>query len=988
MKNDKTKIYSDDTKTTVYGVSEKLTKQTVHNLKAGDNITLNKKEYKIIEIISESTGEAVIYKIEDNKRNPFALKLYFEFNNTENEPNTEALSRIKKIQDADILNLIDYGTGINKYEGKYCFEISDYAFGLDLLSVNRLKSKYTPDFIEKEVLPQIFLGIEKLHENKIYHCDLKPQNVFFLDKDQKEIVIGDYGSAKTFDFDAEKKSRKTTTVKGTDFYLPPEQARGFISEKNDYYSFGMILLHLFYPEKILLNINKPKSLSHEKLKQIIERQFEGKPIIDFNPKYKRINELIAGLTLMDFKLRWGKEQVEKWIKGEQIKVTYQKSAKAPSGNQISTEKGLNFGKYIINTPNDLRDYILNDKNWYQDLIEDRDNWNDFNRWALGLYSGDKRKRSAFNRVVNYYNQEGIDFISEAIIRFFIPEHPVIFGFKSFDFAGSDDLKKTTAEAFSYLISELWDSSADNDIKFYLFRYEFALRQLKDRQTEVLNLLKILYHELNTKEKIRADFYNYKVYAYRYVSKKSLNNIKRFLCRYLPAKSNIQLTHLDEQNKIFYKIKKTLTDYFTEIGIGNSLIVNDSENSIFLAFPANYDSPEDFYNKTVNIIIAVICRNHLIDEETLVDNNLEIFKKSFIHAYYIQFEKLKREYNEFEKKLSKKIKRHNFVKSNLKEIESIIKKKIYHKIDSVHKIIEKIERYLNEQKITEEQRRQEKRDRRRNRLDFVGPIIFPVSIVILVTLFINIHRIPELFDYFKPEINYENIEDKEIALDQIKMIFVKGGTFKPGEPDKKNSKTVSLNDFYISKYEITNEQFFHFLNFYGNFYVKDGKYKGKAIESIFIDSLSKKPWKCYPGDEDKPVFVTWYGANEYCKWAGGRLPTEAEWEYAARGGNKSKGYRYSGSNNYEEVAWFKENDYIRRHNVGEKKPNELKIYDMSGNEREWCADWYDKKNQKKVIKGGGSGNFDSYQGYTVYFRDKDKIDESVGFRLCKDIEEGK
>jgi serine/threonine protein kinase len=86
-----------------------------------------------------------------------------------------------------------------------------------------------------------------LHQHRIYHCDLKPQNIFFLDEAQIDIVIGDYGSAKTFEFDAEKQSRKTTTVKGTDFYLPPEQARGFISEKNDYYSFGMILLHLVYP---------------------------------------------------------------------------------------------------------------------------------------------------------------------------------------------------------------------------------------------------------------------------------------------------------------------------------------------------------------------------------------------------------------------------------------------------------------------------------------------------------------------------------------------------------------------------------------------------------------------------------------------------------------------------------------------------------------------------------------------------------------------
>jgi len=233
-KSDKTKTYSDSNKTSIYEDSVKLTKKSVHNLKAGDKIVLKDKEYLIIEIISESTGEAVIYKVKDTEKNTFALKLYYEFHNAENEPNTEALTRIQNIEDEDILKLIDFGTGVNKFRGKYCYEISDFAHGFDLLSIESIKEKYSLYFIEKELIPQIFKGILRLHNHKIYHCDLKPQNVFYLDKEQKEIVIGDYGSAKTFEFDAAKSSRKTTTVKGTDFYLPPEQARGFISEKNHY----------------------------------------------------------------------------------------------------------------------------------------------------------------------------------------------------------------------------------------------------------------------------------------------------------------------------------------------------------------------------------------------------------------------------------------------------------------------------------------------------------------------------------------------------------------------------------------------------------------------------------------------------------------------------------------------------------------------------------------------------------------------------------
>ena len=237
-----------------------------------------------------------------------------------------------------------------------------------------------------------------------------------------------------------------------------------------------------------------------------------------------------------------------------------------------------------------------------------------------------------------------------------------------------------------------------------------------------------------------------------------------------------------------------------------------------------------------------------------------------------------------------------------------------------------------------------------------------------------------------------------------MMYIEGGTFQmgsnDGEDDEKPVHTVTVDGFYMDKYEVTNEQFCKFLN-------KKGKHKeGFFFKKTWLDikrgsckiekGIKYRPKK---GFENHPVIeVTWYGAKAYAEWAGKRLATEVEWEYAARGGDKSRGYKYSGSNNPGEVAWYEDNSGGKTHPVWQKKPNELGLYDMSGNVWEWCSDWYGEDYYRKspsknptgpesgstrVLRGGSKGN-DEYDVRAAIrgSNPPTNSDDYVGFRCVR------
>jgi formylglycine-generating enzyme required for sulfatase activity len=256
------------------------------------------------------------------------------------------------------------------------------------------------------------------------------------------------------------------------------------------------------------------------------------------------------------------------------------------------------------------------------------------------------------------------------------------------------------------------------------------------------------------------------------------------------------------------------------------------------------------------------------------------------------------------------------------------------------------------------------------------------------MFSYFHKISYLIGLLVVFTSFKLPEDIEITAEEIKILrqldnnmkFVAGGDFWMG-CDKKNHEVckedelplhkVHVDGFYIGRFEITQKEW--------KVIMKNNPSKNQSNENNPVESFNLVQ------------LVEFIKKLNYVTGKNFSLPTEAEWEYAARGGIKALNTKYSGSNDIDKVAWFQENSDTNTHIVGLKKPNELGLYDMSGNVWEWCSDFYsdnyyqksDYQNPKgpknallKVVRGGSYKyssnhclvNYRTFNNNQVYLND--------------------